>query len=122
MSGTNISPKQLTGKKGENLAAYFLQAAGYQVLHRNWRSGRAEIDLIVQRDDLLVFVEVKARNRVDFGYPEQFVSPQQARRIVKAADAYLFEQPWPGDVRFDIVAIELSHTQPRIAHFEDAFY
>lgn len=122
MPPTNISPKQLTGKRGELLAADFLKAQGFTVTNRNWRHGRAEVDLIVQRDRLLVFVEVKARKRIDFGYPEQFVSPGQAKRIVKAADAYLFEQPWEGDIRFDIVAIELGQAEPEIVHFEDAFY
>lgn len=123
MLSRNKSPKQIDGKLAEDLAAKHLIAQGYEIIARNWRQGRAEIDLIARRESTLLFVEVKARNRNDFGFPEQFVSEAQAKRIVKAADAWLFAQPWPGSVRFDIIAITiLPGDAPQIEQFEDAFY
>eukprot|EP01031_Cornospumella_fuschlensis_P043928 gene43928-53707_t len=59
-----------TGKKAEDIAANFLIEKGYQILHRNYRYGRAEIDLIVRKGIFLVFVEVKSLTNLKFGMPE----------------------------------------------------
>ena len=113
--------RQETGRRGEDMAVAYLRQKGYRVLQRNFRYRRAEIDLIVRRENLLVFVEVKARRDTGFGFPESFVSPEQAALIVGAADQYVQEQQWEGMIRFDIVAITLAPALA-IEHFEDAFY
>lgn len=108
------------GQQGETLAIEHLEQQGFSVVTRNYRYRRGEIDLIVCRDNTLVFVEVKLRKDVGYGHPESFVSPSQADRISEAADHYLHETNWEGLIRFDIVAITL-RPQLRIEHFEDAF-
>ena len=109
------------GKRGESLAAEYLARHGYTVVAQNYRYRRSEIDLIVQQKRTLVFVEVKLRKNGAYGPPESFVEPSQADRIITAAEHYLHETDWDGDIRFDVVAITL---QPRfnLKHFEDAFY
>lgn len=111
-----------SGHKGEALAAAFLQQKGYRIEARNWRYGHYEIDLIARTGNLLVFVEVKSRRSTAFGFPEQFVSRAQAARIMEAAEAYILERAWCGNIRFDIIAIKLvSSGQYLIEHFEDVF-
>ena len=78
------------GKKGEDEAVQFLHHSGYQLLERNYRVKKSEIDLIASKDGLLIFVEVKARSSNAFGFPESFVSEEQANRIMLAADEYQF--------------------------------
>lgn len=112
---------QEAGKKGEALAAQYLEDKGYQIRDRNYRYRRAEIDLIAQKDNLLVFVEVKARSGTAFGYPEDFVDEKQASRIISAADQYIRHINWNGGIRFDIIAV-MMQTKLNIHHFEDAFY
>lgn len=113
--------QQKTGRRGEDIAADYLHEKGYAVVERNFRYRRAEVDLIVRNSNLLVFIEVKTRRNTDFGFPESFVSPEQAELIVAAADHYVREQKWEGLIRFDIVAITLE-PDIKIEHFEDAFY
>lgn len=115
----NISKE--TGRWGEQQAAEYLQKKGYKVVEQNFRYRRAEIDLIVRQDQLLVFVEVKTRQSIRYGFPETFVRSAQASLIVEAADHYLQERSWPGLIRFDIVAVTVA-PDLRIHHFEDAFY
>lgn len=96
-------------KIGESAAAEYLKAHGYQILAQNYRFQRGEIDLIVQQDDRIVFVEVKTRRSLKFGLPQYAVTLRKQRQISKIALAYLQTQNLM-DVpcRFDVIAIQLS--------------
>lgn len=114
--------KQNKGKKGEDLAVLYLENKAYQVRERNFRSGRKEIDIIAEKDKILIFVEVKFRSSNSFGYPEQTLKTAQEERIISAAQDYIFKVDWEGDIRFDIIAILENKIGNEIEHFEDAFY
>ncbi len=110
------------GAEGEELAAKLLRENGYTILERNYRHKKSEIDLIVRRDNWLVFVEVKTRTSNAFGYPEEFVDAKKKKMILKGADYYMFITDWSGNVRYDIVAVNLQYEIPTVVHIEDAFY
>lgn len=116
------APHEL-GQAGEAAAADFMVSLGFEVLTRGYRHGRAEVDLIVRRDqELLVFVEVKTRSGSQFGPPETFVSARK-KELFRLAATHLQETlDWRGDIRFDILALTLLSRGFRIEHFEDAFY
>lgn len=107
------------GLKGELLAQNFLKDKGFNILHTNWRYKRSEIDIIAQLEKIIVFVEVKTRNNIQFGMPEDFVNRHKIKKMQEAADAYIEQLDWKGELRFDIIAIEKNNI---IKHFEDAFY
>lgn len=113
---------QSFGKLGEENAATFLVEKGYIILERNYRFKKSEIDLICSYDRLLVFVEVKTRSSKAFGNPESFVSQNQQEAIIRAAEEYMLEKDWEGDIRFDIIAIYKKGKEEELMHFEDAFY
>ena len=106
------------GQQGELQAEEFLQQKGYTIIARNYRYKRSEIDLIVQKENWLVFVEVKLRTSKAFGFPEESVNAAKRKKILEGAAQYLHEKNWTGNVRYDIVAIHKNE----IEHFEDAFY
>ena len=116
-----MTEKREIGTKGENEAVNFLLANGYNVVHRNFRFGRGEIDIIAQNDKVLVFIEVKTRNNSNFGYPEDFVSEHQQERIHLVAEEYIVKSGWQGDIRFDVIAILNNKDEYQLDHFEDAF-
>jgi putative endonuclease len=107
------------GREGEERAARFMEGKGYELLRRNFRSGRAEIDLIFRKGQLLVFAEVKMRKNNLFGEPEIAVNTKKEELIVEAAEDFIYEQDWKGEVRFDILSVEGGG---RVTHFEDAFH
>jgi putative endonuclease len=113
-----MTNKTEIGKQGEIKAENFLVAKGYSIITRNYRYKRSEIDLIVQKENWLVFVEVKMRSSKAFGFPEESVKEAKRKKILEGAAQYLEETNWQGNVRYDIVAIH----QNEIEHFEDAFY
>lgn len=110
------------GKQGENLATKHLLQKGYHILERNFTFKKAEIDIIAQKDNEIVVVEVKTRNSDFFGDPQSFVSRAKIKLLVKAADEYLVSNKIDLEVRFDIIAILKNSSEERIEHFENAFY
>jgi putative endonuclease len=114
-----MSNKITTGNKGEKLAADFLEKKGFTVVARNYRFKHAEIDLIVQRNDWMIFVEVKTRSSNAYGEPEEFVDNPKGSRIFDAAEEYIYSTNWQGHIRFDIVSIKIGR-EVLIEHFEDA--
>jgi putative endonuclease len=111
-----------TGRKGEETAASYLIGQGYTILARNYRYRKAEIDLIVRKGNLLVFVEVKTRSRQDFGYPEEAVSARKIQLFFRTADEYIYRTKWRYDLRFDIIAIQTDGQAYEVHHIEDAFH
>jgi putative endonuclease len=114
-----VSDKIKTGAKGEDLAAQFLMAKGFEIVARNFRFKRAEIDLIVKRDNWVIFVEVKTRTSTTFGEPEEFVDDTKVNLIFDAAEEWVYSNNWHGHIRFDIVSVKLGR-EPLVEHFEDA--
>lgn len=110
-----------TGFEGEQKAIDFLVRAGYSVKEKNYRFRRAEIDVIVEKDDTLIFVEVKTRSGKAFGEPEDFVDERKRELIIEAADQYIYETNWQGGIRFDIISITVN-PNTEVYHIEDAFY
>ena len=110
------------GKKGEQIAVNFLVKKGYDIVERNYRFDKAEVDIIAQRDNVLAIIEVKTRSTTDFGNPQDFVKPKQIQRLVKAVNEYVIENDLDVEVRFDIVAIVKNGNSFEIEHLKDAFY
>jgi len=110
---------QKKGRKGEDMAVDYLLKEGFEILERNYRYRRAEIDIIAMKKDWLVFVEVKMRRGTSHGHPEEFVSENQQQLILAGADDYTTQIQWQGNIRFDIIAINSNN---EIEYFEDAFY
>jgi putative endonuclease len=110
------------GNEGEQLAADFLVKNGFEIVQRNYRYKRSEIDLIIKRSNWLIFVEVKTRSSSYFGYPEQFVDRKKVKMILEGALNYMYDVDWQGNVRYDIVSVMLNGTTKEVVHIEDAFY
>ena len=114
----------IIGKKGEFYAEQMLIKKGYAIKERNWRFKKAEIDLIVEKENLLVFVEVKALTYDYYGAPEQAVDAKKEALIIDAAQRYMEKIDYSWEIRFDIISIILSKSLEvnKIEHFEDAFF
>ena len=110
------------GKQGEALAVEFLQQKGYEILETNWTFQKAEIDIIAQKDSVLAIVEVKTRSSIDFGLPQDFVTPKKIQLLVKAVNEYVLAKDLEVEVRFDIIAIHKDGTEYNLEHIEEAFY
>jgi putative endonuclease len=117
-----MNHNQQIGRWGENVAADFFSSQGFVIAGRNVRTPYGEIDLIVRRDNLTVFVEVKARTSSLFGPPEVAISSRKQEHLHAAVEHYLQEHiELGGDWRIDALAVEGKPAyKPVITHFENA--
>lgn len=125
-SGANEAASRAAalGRYGEDLAVQHLQAAGLEILARNWRCRAGELDVVARDGTVLVFVEVKARSGIGFGLPAEAVGQAKARRIRHLACAWLVEHRPAGahDLRFDVVSIvRQAGRAPVVHHLRGAF-
>ena len=112
------------GKWGEDEAALYYEDRGYEILERDWKVGKRDIDLIALTEDkdTLVFVEVKTRQNNDLQEPEEAVYVKKMRNLAIAANAYVKLHGLDMDVRFDIISvIGKCSCVESIECFEDAF-
>lgn len=98
--------RQISGRRGEDLAAAFLMRNGFRVISRNWRCRGGEIDLIVERAGEVRFVEVKFRHTAEYGHPEESITPAKLRHLAIAIQTWLRRHPRaPKKYQADAIAI-----------------
>ncbi len=111
-----------TGKTGEELAAAYLSEKGYEILETNWRFRRYELDIIARKEKTIIVAEVKTRKSLYGGMPEESVTRQKQKSMVRAANAYILLKEYDEEVRFDIISVILKGDEVILYQIEDAFY
>jgi putative endonuclease len=115
--------RQEVGKLGEKAARKFLKKRGYRIRATGFRCRHGEIDIIAQKKDCLVFVEVRTKSNLDFGTPEESITQAKKERLITSALTYTATyQDLPSLWRIDVVAIELDEKgkAKRIEQIENA--
>jgi len=110
-----------TGTLGELIAQEFLVKKGYKIIAKNWRFGKAEIDIVAKENDVIVFVEVKTRHSDYLIEPECAVTLKKQKLIVSAAEKFLTIRNIENWRRFDIISVVLHPEGREIRHLEEAF-
>lgn len=95
------------GRAGEDFAAVYLTGLGYEVLRRNFRCRRGEIDLVCRRGEEVLLVEVKTRSGDSHGAPAEAVDTGKARAMAGCLGEYRAVSGWRGPVRFDLVTVSV---------------
>jgi putative endonuclease len=113
------------GRQGEEIALYYLEKKGYELVIKNYRYDRAEIDLIMkdEKKKVLVFAEVKTRSSKLFGEAQESVVFRKQEQLIKSAQGFLMthEEYAEYEKRFDVVAVYIRGGKEEIIHFENAF-
>lgn len=115
--------RQQTGKLGEKATRTFLKKRGYRIRETGFRCQHGEIDIVAQRKDWLVFVEVRTKSNPEFGTPEESITQTKKERLIASALTYTTtHRDVPAQWRIDVVAIELDDKgrPKRIEHLENA--
>ncbi len=116
------------GNLGEERAQAYLREKGFIIRHTNWHNstpsgaeGKLELDIVAEKNDLLVVVEVKTRSTETFEHPAEAITKRKIRNIINAAHEYIFQFDWQGETRFDVISVVPHGQQFNIEHIEDAF-
>ena len=119
-----MSTKQ-DGDWGEALVAEYLEARGCRIVEKEWRCRFGEIDLIAEKDGVLLFVEVKLRTNLQYGAPREYVTVKKQEKLRAAALLYLSGRELDVPARFDVAEVytDVRHSagKTRIAYIENAF-
>lgn len=109
-----------TGRLGEDLAAEWLLAQGFELLHRNWKYSYFELDVIAARNGVLHFIEVKTRTTDTYGYPEEGVTARKMEKLMIAGEEFLEQYPQWKRIQYDILSIRLhKYKAPEYFFIED---
>ena len=117
----NMANHNDLGKLGEEIARNFLSEIGHKIKAVNWNFSNAEIDIISEEGTILVFTEVKSRQNITFGYPDEAITRKKEKMIYEAAAAYMDKINYEKEIRFDIVTVTM---EPKliVQHYKDAFF
>ena len=105
LTGLAVQSRE-AGLRGEQAAAEWLIANGFELLHRNWRSGRYELDIVALREGVLHVVEVKCRRSGALSPPEEAMTPRKFAALMRAAEHYVALYGFDTDTQFDLVTVE----------------
>ena len=113
---------KVIGNDGENRAVSYLEGKGFQIIERNWRTKRGEIDIIAYKNDTLVFVEVKTLPNGTLDMIQRELNYQKRERILKTSKRFLLKHRQYSNsyVRFDVIVIDMPGLEP-VYHIENAF-
>lgn len=114
--------EQSLGREGEDRAAVLLQNKGYTILRRNYRFGRAEVDIIARKGNILVIVEVKTRSGDPDIDPGDSITRKKINLLAGAAEAFMLDEGLMLLLRYDAILVEKQGIHWEITHIEDAFY
>lgn len=103
------------GNFGEKIAEKYLNTKGYTIIYKNYRKRVGEIDLVAQKDNKTIFIEVKTRTSYKFGYPEEAIDQYKLEKLSNVIDEYLLENKLPPDnIQLDCLIIEFGHNSRKI--------
>ena len=117
-----MDSRPVLGQNGEDVAAAFYEARGFDVLDRNYRVGEGEIDVIARREGLVVFCEVKTRRSDSWGLPAEAVDWRKQQRLRRLAARWMREnKPGSAEIRFDVISLVVRDGGTEITHLPSAF-
>jgi len=115
--------KSNLGKLGEEIVKDSLKKKGYELIEQNWKTKRAEIDLVMRKKGIMVFIEVRSRRGEQFGTPEDTINWKKRRKLFNNAKAYVAIKKYMGPYQIDAVCIVFSGNgipiPTRVSHYED---
>ena len=113
---------KIVGNQGENRATAYLVSKGFEIIERNWRTNRGEIDIIAFKNDVLVFVEVKTLPNGTLDMIQRELNNQKRQRILKTSKRFLLNHRQYSNsyIRFDVIVIDMPGLEP-VYHIENAF-
>ncbi len=117
-----MTDKQITGQTGEQLAADYLRAKGFTILHTNWRQGVRELDIVATKAGRLHVVEVRSLTSNRLQEPYQSINKAKQRNLIYAVNAYVARYKITDEVQLDVISIVFNGTEHTLEYLPNAIY
>jgi putative endonuclease len=125
MSNQRKDDRKILGRQGEEWAVAFLLEQDYQIAERNWRCRSGEIDIIAEKSNKLIFVEVRSRRPSGrFGTAKESVDYRKQLKVREIAQIYMHRfHKYEQSIQFDVITVEMPelNAEPKIVHIQGAF-
>ena len=110
------------GSKAEKVGEKYLVNRGYSILHKNWHYGHKEIDLVAEKNNRLIIVEIKGRIDKYYNGPSDVISIRKMKNLCDAAEAYINKFNIENEIQFDLIIVIFGRDENHIEHIEEVFY
>ncbi len=115
--------KKTIGDKGENIAENYLKKKGYKIIERNFKTRSLEIDIITEKENFLVFVEVRSKLNNNFGAPEETINFKKSRKLKNNAKKYVNYKKYDGLYRIDVICIIFENENKiKLNHYKNIIF
>ncbi len=115
--------KKIIGDRGEDIAENHLKKKGYKITERNFRKRSLEIDIIAEKENILVFVEVRSKTKNDFGSPEETINFKKSKKLKRNAEKYVNYKKYNGACRIDAICVIFeSKNKVKLNHYKNIIF
>ncbi len=115
--------KKIIGDKGEDIAENYLKKKGYKIIERNFKTRSLEIDIIAEKENILVFVEVRSKTKNNFGTPEETIDFKKLRKLKSNAEKYINYKKYNGVCRIDAICIIFKNkNKVKLNHYKNIIF
>lgn len=111
--------RHILGRQGEDLAVEYLEKEGYRIVERNFFCRQGEIDVIAADKNYIVFIEIKSRTNIEYGFPAESVTTRKLKHLIKAIKYYLYKRNLENaDIRIDVIEVYMEKGKYTINHIK----
>ncbi len=115
--------KKTIGNKGESIAENYLKKKGYKIIERNFRTKSLEIDIIAEKENVLVFIEVRSKTKNDFGTPEETINFKKSKKLKRNSEKYINYKKYNGACRIDAICIIFENeNKVKLNHYKNIIF
>ncbi len=113
---------RIIGAKGEDIASSYLTSKGYRIIDRNFQTKLGELDIVAEKGEFIIFIEVKYRSNLSFGYPYEAVNSHKLFKLKKMVEVYMLVNKVKKQAKVEILSIWEENGETKIKHYTDLYF
>ncbi|MEK9179165.1 MAG: YraN family protein [Patescibacteria group bacterium] len=117
-----VTNTRIIGAKGEDIASSYLTSKGYRIIDRNFQTKLGELDIVAEKGEFIIFIEVKYRSNLSFGYPYEAVNSHKLFKLKKMVEVYMLVNKVKKQAKVEILSIWEENGETKIKHYTDLYF
>lgn len=117
-----VTNTRIIGAKGEDIASSYLTSKGYRIIDRNFQTKLGEIDIVTEKGEFIIFIEVKYRSNLSFGYPYEAVNSHKLFKLKKMVEVYMVVNKIKKQAKVEVLSIWEENGETKVKHYTDLYF